>query len=240
MIDIRKTQSALSAKGYDPGPLDGNWGGKTCTALLAHQAQRQPDAALRALGVALAPELLKAGIVDTRARLAEALAQTGNETGGYTSFAEDMRYSAAGMMRTWPSRFPTLESAQPYVGKPVDLANFVYGARMGNQLNGTNDNDGWDCRGGGLIQHTGRAEYDLLLYRLGVTSEQIHGGEPVPMARAFCDYWGRAKANSYCDRGDFTGLRGLVNAGNPKLAASKILGLAQVAVRRARSMGVIA
>ena len=40
MIDIRKTQSTLAAKGYDPGPIDGQWGGKTCTALLAHQAQR--------------------------------------------------------------------------------------------------------------------------------------------------------------------------------------------------------
>jgi len=232
MIDIRKTQSTLAAKGYDPGPIDGQWGGKTCTALLAHQAQRQPDAALRALGAALAPELLKAGIVDTRARLAEALAQTGNETGGYTSFAENMSYSAAGMMRTWPRRFPTLASAQAFVGKPRELANFVYGGRMGNQLNGTDDDDGWNSRGGGLIQHTGRAEYDLLLYRLGVTSEQIHGGEPVPMARAFCDYWGRAKANSYCDRGDFTGLRRAVNGG--------LIGVAEVAARRARSMGVIA
>jgi predicted chitinase len=47
-------------------------------------------AAPAALGAALAPELLKAGIVDTRARLAEALAQTGNETGGYSRFAENM------------------------------------------------------------------------------------------------------------------------------------------------------
>jgi hypothetical protein len=42
MIDIRKTQSTLAAKGYDPGPIDGQWGGKTCTALLAHQAQASP------------------------------------------------------------------------------------------------------------------------------------------------------------------------------------------------------
>jgi putative chitinase len=92
---------------------------------------------------------------------------------------------------------PTLASAQAFVGKPRELANFVYGGRMGNQLNGTDDDDGWNSRGGGLIQHTGKAEYDLLLYRIGVTPEQIHGGEPVPMARAFCDYWGRVKANGF-------------------------------------------
>jgi predicted chitinase len=88
-------------------------GAQTCTALLAHQAQRQPDDALRALGAALAPELLKAGILDTRARLAEALAETGNETGGYTRFAENMSYSAAGMMRTWPARFPRWRARKP-------------------------------------------------------------------------------------------------------------------------------
>ncbi|WP_179504341.1 MULTISPECIES: peptidoglycan-binding protein [unclassified Sphingomonas] len=232
MIDIRTTQTRLKAAGYDPGPVDGDWGAKTCTALLAHQAQRQPDDALRALGVALAPELLAAGIVDTPQRLAELLGQTGNETGGYTKFAEDMRYSSAGMMRIWKQRFPTVESTLPYLGKPRALANYVYGSRMGNQANGTTDDDGWDHRGGGLIQHTGAAEYKLLADRLGVTSAQIHGGDPVPMARALCDYWGRVKANGYCDRGDFVGLRRRVNGG--------LVGLEEVARRRARSLGVIA
>jgi putative chitinase len=180
-------------------------------ALLAHQAQRQPDDKLRALGAALAPELLAAGIVDTPQRLAELLGETGNETGGYKAFAENMNYSSAAMMRVWPSRFPTVASTLPYVGKPRELANYVYGSRMGNQVNGTDDNDGWDHRGGGLIQHTGAAEYQALFDRLGVTSEQIHGGDPVPMARALCDYWGRVQANGYCDRGDFVGLRKRVN-----------------------------
>ena len=113
MINVRTTQTRLKAAGYDPGPVDGDWGGKTCTALLAHQAQRQPDDKLRALGAALAPELLAAGIVDTPQRLAECLGQTGNETGGYRAFSENMNYSSGAMMRVWPARFPTVESTRP-------------------------------------------------------------------------------------------------------------------------------
>jgi putative chitinase len=118
-------------------------GRKTCTALLAHQAQRQPDAALRALGSS-GPGTLKAGIVDTRARLAEALDRQRDRR--IHQLCREHELLGGGHDAHLASRFPTLESAQPYVGKPVDLANFVYGARMGNQLNGTNDNDGWDCR----------------------------------------------------------------------------------------------
>jgi putative chitinase len=103
---------------------------------------------------------------------------------------------------------------------------------MGNETNGLNDNDGWDKRGGGLIQHTGRAEFDTLFARLGVTPEQIHGGDPVAMVRACCDYWDRVGANAYCDRGDFRGLRRRVNGGT--------IGVDEVAARRARSLSVVA
>ena len=153
MIDYRKAQVALAKAGFAPGPNDGVWGPSTCTALLAHQAQRQPDATLRALGRAAAVELPRYGITNSPARLAEWLAQTGNETGGYTRFEENLRYSARRLLEIWPSRFKTLAQALPYAWDPTDpdredvaLANLVYGARMGNQVNGTADNDGWDYR----------------------------------------------------------------------------------------------
>ncbi|WP_333840534.1 hypothetical protein [Novosphingobium sp.] len=235
MIDIRKSQTALAKAGYAPGPIDGLWGPSFCTALLAHQAGRQPDAMLRTLGRAMAAELPRHGIIDTPARLAEFLAQTGNETGGYTRFEENLRYSARRLLKIWPSRFKTLAQAQPYAWDPSDpdredmaLAERVYGGRMGN-VAGTSD--AWDARGGGLLQHTGQAEYDALRTRLGVTSEQIHGGDPVAMVRAACDYWDRVGANAYCDRGDFRGLRKRVNGG--------FIGVDEVAVRRAHSLAML-
>lgn len=238
MINVTRLQQNLERAGYTPGIIDGVWGRATATALLAHQAGRRPDAILMSLGRAVATELPRSGVMDNRWRLSEWLAQTGNETGGYTRFEENLRYSARRLMQVWPSRFKTLQQAMPFAWDPTDpdrediaLANKVYGGRMGNERNGTADNDGWDTRGGGLIQHTGMDEYDALR-RIGITPEQVHGGDPLAMVRACLDYWRRAGANAFCDRRDFVGLRRRVNGG--------LIGVEEVAERRERSLGVVA
>jgi putative chitinase len=69
---------------------------------------------------------------------------------------ENLRYSAKRLTQVWPSRFPTLGSAKPYANNPKALANKVYGGRLGNHL----PNDGWDMRGRGLPQITGRENYE--------------------------------------------------------------------------------
>lgn len=238
MIDIRKTQQNLEAAGYAPGIIDGIWGRATATALLAHQAGRRADAMLMAIGRAVAAELPRSGVMDSEARLSEWLAETGHETGGYARFEENLRYSARRLTEVWPSRFKSIQQALPFSWDPSDpdredvaLANHVYGGRMGNERNGTADDDGWDGRGGGLIQHTGFEEYEALR-RIGITPQQVHGGDPLAMVQACLDYWRRIGANAYCDRGDFRGLRKRINGGYN--------GVDDVANRRARSMRVVA
>lgn len=88
--------------------------------------------------------------------LAAIMAEAWHETGGSMEpITENLNYSAKRLTEVWPSRFPTLASAQPYANNPQKLANKVYGGRLGN----TGPNDGWLYAGRGLSQITGKSNY---------------------------------------------------------------------------------
>lgn len=91
-------------------------------------------------------------------RMAHFLAQTCHESAHYTRTEENLNYSATGLRKTWPSRFKTDEFAALYHRDPEKIANYVYASRMGNR--GPESGDGWKYRGRGLIQCTGKDNYD--------------------------------------------------------------------------------
>lgn len=71
---------------------------------------------------------------------------------------ENMNYSAARIRQVWPSRFKSVEAAKPYANNPQKLANKVYAGRLGNGNEASGD--GWRYRGDGLVQLTGKANYE--------------------------------------------------------------------------------
>lgn len=80
------------------------------------------------------------------------LGQILHESGKLERLEEGLYYSTPGLlMKTWPSRFKSLEEELPYLRNPEALANKVYGGRMGNTAPGS----GWRNRGSGLLQITG-------------------------------------------------------------------------------------
>ncbi|MFD2650639.1 chitinase [Brucella rhizosphaerae] len=104
---------------------------------------------------AILTEALKRNLPDEQ--IAYILATVFHETGGKMQpVVENLNYNTASQIKkTWPTRFPTVASAELYVRQPQKLANKVYGGRMGND----NANDGWLFRGRGLPQITGEDNY---------------------------------------------------------------------------------
>ena len=89
-------------------------------------------------------------------RGAHLLGQSHHESGGFKRTTEGLYYSTPERIQAvWPSRFPTVESAEPYAKNPQGLANKVYSSRMGNgdEVSG----DGFAFSGKGFLQLTGKS-----------------------------------------------------------------------------------
>src|SRR5262249_54370343 len=72
--------------------------------------------------------------------------------------------SAERIQSLWPTRFATVDDAKPFVGKPEDLAEKVYGGRFGN----TQPRDGYRYRGRGMAMLLGREDYERYGTAIGV------------------------------------------------------------------------
>ena len=90
-------------------------------------------------------------------RLAHFLAQCGHESGGWRATSENLNYSSKGLMGIFKKYFPTLALAEQYARKPIAIASRVYGNRMGNGAEPTQE--GYKFRGRGYIQLTGKDNY---------------------------------------------------------------------------------
>jgi putative chitinase len=99
----------------------------------------------------------KYGLSESPLRMAHFMAQMLHESGGLTIQFENLNYSAGRLPKVWPTRFLPRGPLDPeaYAHNPQKLANEVYGGRMGN----TGPNDGFNYRGRGLIQLTGKFSY---------------------------------------------------------------------------------
>jgi putative chitinase len=150
--------------------------------------------------------------IDTPLRVAHFLAQVLHESGGLSRCEENLNYTSAERLhRVFPSKFPAVESAAPFVGQPEKLANKVYSNRLGNEGHG----DGWKYRGRGMIQITGRANYALIgqMLRDDLTSnpEKVNTAEwAVDVA---CAFWTLAKCNAAADQDDILAVTKRVNGG---------------------------
>jgi putative chitinase len=103
--------------------------------------------------------------IDSPLLIAHVMAQISHECGAGHDVVENLNYTAGRMMQVWPSRFPTMAAAAPYAGNPRALANKVYNGRMGNAAG---SDDGWNFRGRGGSQTTGREGYERVKKQTGL------------------------------------------------------------------------
>lgn len=102
--------------------------------------------------------------INTNLVIAQMMAQFSHECGAGLEMVENLNYSAQGLINTWPHRFNSSNASQ-FAHHPQMIANEAYNGRMGNQ-EGTND--GWNYRGRGLSQVTGREGYQKLADKTGL------------------------------------------------------------------------
>jgi len=93
----------------------------------------------------------------TNAQAANFFGQCHHESGGFKVYKENLNYSADGLLKIFPKYFPTMSVALAYARDAEAIANKVYANRMGN--GDVISGDGWNFRGRGAIQLTGRATY---------------------------------------------------------------------------------
>lgn len=107
--------------------------------------------------------------ITTKEQLAMFLAQGAHESNYFKSLSENLNYSASGLRATWPSRFDA-KTAEQFARQPEKIANRVYSSRMGNGDEASGD--GWEYRGRGIFQLTGRSNYTL-------ASQELYNGRVI-------------------------------------------------------------
>jgi len=151
--------------------------------------------------------------INTPKRVAAFIAQCAHESGGFKFIQENLNYKAESLMRVWPRYFPDLATAQKYSHKPEMIANRAYGGRMGNGPEETGD--GWRFCGRGLIQLTGRSNYqsfaDSIEVNINDLPEYMKTFEGC--VQSACWFWESNNLNQYADAGDILTMTKRINGG---------------------------
>ena len=151
--------------------------------------------------------------INTPERIAAFLAQCAHESGGFTAIKENLNYKAESLRKLFGKYFPTDELAQQYAHNQMAIANRIYASRMGNGDEASGD--GYKHCGRGLIQLTGRANYqnfaDSLQMEVEDMPEYLATFEGA--AQSACWFWESNDLNKWADAGDIVKMTKIINGG---------------------------
>jgi putative chitinase len=149
--------------------------------------------------------------ISTPQRQAAFIGQCAHESGNFKALQENLNYSAEGLMKTWPSRFATKEIADQYARQPVKIAGKVYNGRLGN----TSEEEAAKYLGRGLIQLTGKENYDHCGLGIGIDllSDPSLLLDPRYAALSAGWFWNKKGLNSLADASDIETMTKRINGG---------------------------
>jgi putative chitinase len=159
--------------------------------------------------------------VNTPLRQAMFLAQVAHESTQLNRLVENLNYSAAGLLATFPKYFDKA-AAKAYERQPEKIANRAYASRLGNGKEPSGD--GWKYRGRGLIQVTGKANYkdcaDTLNMDLVNSPAMLEMAEFAAQSAAW--FWRKHSLNKLADSGDLVTCTERINGGQNGLDAREV------------------
>ena len=165
--------------------------------------------------------------ISTPERQAGFIGQCQHESGNFKRVRENLNYSAKALRSMFGRHRITDEECEKY-GRtddhPADkemIANTIYGGEWGaKNLGNTEPGDGWQYSGRGVIQLTGRANYQRLSDAVGVdfVSHPYLLEKPEHAIISAGWFWDSKNLNRYADDQDWLTLTKRINGGTIGLA----------------------
>lgn len=151
--------------------------------------------------------------INTPTRVASFIAQCCHESAQFTATTENLNYSAVSLRKNFSKYFPTISHAEECAGKPEKIANRIYGNRMGN--GNVESGDGFRFRGRGLIQLTGRDNYQEFANSIDVSIDGVieYMDTFEGCVQSACWFWSTNNLNHLSDKGDLVAITKRINGG---------------------------
>jgi putative chitinase len=156
--------------------------------------------------------------INTPQRVAAFIAQSAHESGGFTALHENLNYRPETLRKIFPRYFPDDATAAQFAHNPEAIANRVYANRMGNGPEASGD--GFRYCGRGLIQLTGKSNYQAFADSLQMPVEQVPAFLQTfeGAIQSACWFWESNNLNQYADSGDILTMTKRINGGTIGLA----------------------
>lgn len=152
--------------------------------------------------------------IDTPLRQAHFIAQIAHESGSFRYVEENLNYSESALNAVFGKYFNAGNPAADYARQPEKIANCVYADRMGNGDQGSGE--GWKFRGRGLIQLTGKSNYEAFADFCDqdlLNNPALVASDPLLAVSTATWYWQSRDLNRYADTDDITGVTKRINGG---------------------------